>query len=135
MQEEKNKLYFYPLRGSQALRDMLPRLAKFDATNKLYRISNDMSRYDTTQSAEQLVNCAIIDLLAFGHTKKNREIILYNLAVEVLTPIYYKTKRGGPLKMQFTFGGHKSGLYTTLEYGSKVGRLYIVYAMLHTDRD
>lgn len=130
----KEKHVFSTLKGTEYLRELLPKLAKFDSQNKVYRKSSDKSAYDTTLSAELMVCAAIIDILAFGINSKAIEIVLLSLVIDVLTPIYYKEYKGGPIKKLETFGSHKSGFYNTFRWGSLIGYLIYVYTSFTIDK-
>lgn len=114
MQGMKKLTSYSTLRGVNYLREMLPRLNQLDSKLGLYRISSDKSAYDTTISKELMICAALTDVLAFGHTEKNRHIIALALATDALTPIYYKTDLKSPIQLLYTNGGHKSGAYITL---------------------
>lgn len=134
LQNMKNQPTFSTLRGTPYLRELLPKIAAFDSKHGSYRESTDKSRYDTTISVELMVLAAICDILAFGHTSKIREVIITSLFVDALTPIYYKEKARGPIKVLYTFGGHKSGFYNTLRWGSQFGNIISKYTKLILDR-
>lgn len=133
LQGMKNQLDYSSLKGTNHLREIMPKMAKFDQSNQVYRISTDKSRYDTNISAELMVCAAICDILAFGSTTRIIDFILLSLAIDVLNPIYYKTNKNSPISIMKTFGGHKSGFYNTLRWGSLIGKILYTYGSLSLD--
>lgn len=126
---------FSTLKGVPHLREILPKLNNFDIQEKVVRISTDKSRYDTTIGHQLMIICAIIDMLAFGHTEKSRRIIELSLYTDALNPILYTQNGGRTIDVLYTLGGHKSGFYNTLLWGSRIGKILYVYSMFILAKD
>lgn len=134
LQELKKRPFFLPLQGTEKMRKVLPQLAAFDAQLGVFRASTDQSRYDTTLSRQLMICAALTDKLAFGTTNSTISYILLSLIIDAQTPIYYKDRQGGEIKILKTDGGHKSGFQNTLDWGSTMGNIIYTYSALLLDR-